>query len=476
VQDEAAEVARRTGALYLANTLGSIAGSLVAGFVLAPALGSQTSFGIFAACAALAPLAIRFRGRAPKIAPKIASKIAPGLALVAVVVWFCLPRDRVFYRFMPGLPPPDQIVDLREGPNEIVTVVKRGEGLQLMTNGHPMSGTSIAAQRYMRAFAHLPLLMRERPARALVICFGVGSTLHATSLHPSLERIEIADLSRNVLEHATFFEANNKGVLTDPRVAVFVEDGRQHLRAAPLASYDLITLEPPPILFAGVAALYSRELYELARTRLVTGGFMTQWLPIYDAPPEVGLSLVRAFVEVFPSAVLLSGWGNELILLGTNQSEVVLDLDAVEAALAARPAVAQDLARVHLGSLTDIAAMFVADGESLQRLTAGTPALTDDRPLLEYTFGRPTEIARGLFSATNTTRLERYCPKCLTGGHPDPRVADLPARIEVLERLYLTERFRKNVPPFAIDGSNGRAETIARSDYLIRLVRPTSHR
>ncbi len=35
----------------------------------------------------------------------------------------------------------------------------------------------------------------EHPERALVICFGVGNTLRAVSLHPSLKEIEVADLS-----------------------------------------------------------------------------------------------------------------------------------------------------------------------------------------------------------------------------------------------------------------------------------------
>lgn len=43
----------------------------------------------------------------------------------------------------------------------------------------------------------------------------------------------------------------------------------------PPASYDLITLEPPPIVYAGVAALYSREFYRLARTRLNTKGYIS---------------------------------------------------------------------------------------------------------------------------------------------------------------------------------------------------------
>jgi spermidine synthase len=64
----------------------------------------------------------------------------------------------------------------------------------------------------------------------LVIGFGVGNTTHAATLHPSVRRVQVADLSRGILEHASFFAEANHGVLTDPRMTVFVNDGRQHLQ------------------------------------------------------------------------------------------------------------------------------------------------------------------------------------------------------------------------------------------------------
>src|SRR5205085_9013716 len=110
--------------------------------------------------------------------------------------------------------------------------------------------------------------------RVLVIGFGVGNSTHAASLHPSVARIEVADLSREILEQSSSFRDANRDVLRDPRVAVYVNDGRQHLQMQAASTYDLITLEPPPIAHAGVGALYSREFYELARTRRKPGGYL----------------------------------------------------------------------------------------------------------------------------------------------------------------------------------------------------------
>jgi spermidine synthase len=124
------------------------------------------------------------------------------------------------------------------------------------------------------------------PDAVLVIGFGVGNTTQAVALHPSIRRIDVADLSRDVLVHAGYFRAWNRDVLDDPRLTVYINDGRQHLQMQPGSVYDLVTLEPPPIAYAGVGALYSKEFYALARSRLTPGGYISQWLPAPASDPH----------------------------------------------------------------------------------------------------------------------------------------------------------------------------------------------
>ena len=59
-----------------------------------------------------------------------------------------------------------------------------------------------------------------------VIGFGVGNTLHAALLHPSIRGLETVDLSPHILGHAAYFFATNGGVITHPRVSVYINDGR----------------------------------------------------------------------------------------------------------------------------------------------------------------------------------------------------------------------------------------------------------
>jgi spermidine synthase len=357
-----------------------------------------------------------------------------------MAAWQLVGGDTLALRSLPTLQQ-RRVLAAAEGLYGVLAVVETPSDLRLYTNGHSMSGTALLAQRYMRAFAHLPLLQQERPEDVLVICFGVGNTAHASSLHPSVKRLEVADLSRQILEHAGWFRSANQDVLADPRVRVFVDDGRRHLLATPPGSYDLVTLEPPPIAQAGVASLYSRDFYQLARSRLKPGGMLNQWLPVYQLPGPTALELVRAFVEVFPASVLLSGVDRELILLGAAGPRIELDLDRVEAQLAARPAVAADLKRVQLGTLTEIAGTFLADGDALREATSAAAPVTDDWPSMEYAVQSEGEDVRLPASLFHPERAARFCPACFARGGPERRVAHLDQYLAFLGRLYRTPEF-----------------------------------
>lgn len=439
VQRTEERVGRRAGALYLANTVGAVAGSLSAGFVFLRLLGVQGTTLLLVCLTAPSLLALFLLAGevSEERTPRVVALLSSGALVVAgVVSWTHLPPRLLLGITMAAVPANERVLVVREGLNETLAITETSLGERLLyTNGHPMSATAIGARRYMQAFAHVPLLQAEDPRRALLICFGVGNTLHALTLHSALREIHVAELSREILEHAEYFRATNQGALEDSRVSVFVNDGRQHLRMMPESSYDLVTLEPPPITFAGVSALYSMEFYELVRSRLTPHGFATQWLPIYQVPSQAARGLVRAFIDVFPDAVLLSGNRAELILMGTKSGALPpLSPRHLQERLDADAPLRRDLLGIDLGHLTELAGMFVADPEVLRQFAASVPALSDDRPLLEYARRSPLLFVRLPGSLFQPRRLGAWCPSCLA----DDRhlLPDLPDYVELLERLY----------------------------------------
>jgi spermidine synthase len=431
VQHAERSVGLRAGVLYLSNTLGAVCGSVGSGFVLLPMFGVQRSTTILMLAAALAivPLALVTR---PSKALAGSMLIAPS----ALAVWLLLPATHVMDRALPRLAAGERQILVSEGLLEVIAVTEiPGEGRRLFTNGHEMSSTRRLAQRYMRALAHIPLLSMDRPESVLVIGFGVGNTTHAATLHPSVVRVDVADLSKAILEHAGYFSDVHRDVLRDARVTVYVNDGRHHLHMQPAATYDLITLEPPPIAYAGVAALYSREFYALARTRLKPKGYLSQWLPAYQVPAATTVAMIRSFIDVFPQAVLLSGAGGDLLLLGANDTRIEIDPARVDAALARAPQVRADLHRLDLGTAPEIVGTFIGSAGMLAEATRDAPPVTDDRPIQEYGVVSLLHAGDAVpASLVDVSRITDWCPRCFLDGKP--LVEGLDTYLELLNLAY----------------------------------------
>ena len=475
-----AAVGRRAGVVYLANTAGAVAGSIIAAFVLIPTLGLQAGVGVMFASVGIGMILLLAAWMSSPTPPRAVRRggvviAASGVvAVVTMIVWLRLPADYVAMNTLPPLREREQRLHLQEGVTETVMVTDlTGEGRRLITNSYAMSATLPDARRYMRALAHLPLLSMEKPEHVLVIGFGVGNTLHAASLHPSVHRLELVDLSENVLRQAGFFRTTNGDVMTSPRLAVYVNDGRHHLTLQPPGTYDLITLEPPPIAAAGVASLYTREFYRLARSRLKPGGYLTQWLPAYQMPAETTLAMVRAFIDIFPAAVLLSGYRSELILMGTTARTIEVDPMAVLTRMRATHELRADLEASFLGTLTQVIGTFAASADTLARATKSIAPETDDHPVQEYAVHarlRATRIPEILFDVDS---LAAWCPRCFQGQQVIPALEDLPGYLTILDRLYHSAVFLEpNHPtpqPLRLAGDHRVSATIERNPYLALL-------
>ena len=155
------------------------------------------------------------------------------------------------------------------------------------------------AYAYMRMLGHLPALSAAEPEHCMVIAFGTGTTAGSLAAHAEVKRLEVVETSRAVLDLAPWFEARNRGVLADPRVQAVVDDGRRALLLHE-PDLDVVTLEPLMPYTPAALPLYTRDFYELVRSRLRDGGVCCQWVPVHAMPLDLYASLVRTFFETFP--------------------------------------------------------------------------------------------------------------------------------------------------------------------------------
>jgi spermidine synthase len=386
LQERVGEAARATGALTLANTFGATLGSLAAALVLLPRLGLERSFFVLAAGYGIAALAAWPRGSTRRAVRWVDGAVVLAYVLALAFFPFGLMNraylGRVVARFeRMGY----RLVAQREGLTETAQYLRRdflGRPLivSLVTNGHPMSDTSWSARRYMALFSHLPLALRETPpTRALLICYGVGSTARSLVAHRELAEIDVVDISRTVLDMAGLTASPDGNPLEDPRVGVHVEDGRFFLQTTK-KRYDLITGEPPPPKHAGIVNLYTREHFSLIRERLTDGGMASYWLPMVLLDSRDAKAIVSAFCSVFDDCTLWSGSGLEWILLGSRGASSPVSGSALGRPWR-EPPVAAELVALGFEGPHSLGATFLGDSEFLEDWVGATPALVDDHPL-----------------------------------------------------------------------------------------------
>lgn len=376
---------RDVGAVYGANTIGSVAGSLAAGFLLLPAIGTQTTLIVVAAINVT--LGAVLLQRAPGGARLARGAWAAAAAVLALPL--ILPSHAVIFaaRALVG-GEVGSVVHFEESASASVTVRRIPSEPEsyhsLEVNGVNVAGTHPSLYAVQKMQGHLPLLLTPGAIRVLHIGFGSGGTAHAVSRH-DVGSILIAELTPEVLaasEH--FFRHINHGVLDDPRIEVEVNDGRNFLMATP-RTFDVILSDSVHPHYAGNGSLYTREFFELARDHLAPDGTFSMWLPMYSLTTENYAMIVRALADVFPHTAI---WYEPSVL---NSFTIVTGRLREPAWHPRRPLggarVAAELADIGIRSAADLVACYLAGGAMLEAWLAGVAPHVDDLPAVEYESG-----------------------------------------------------------------------------------------
>ncbi len=110
---------------------------------------------------------------------------------------------------------------------------------------------------------------------------------------------------------------------------VIPTDGRNYILATP-KYYDVITAEPSNPWIAGIANLYTREFYQVIKSKIKDDGIFAQWFHNYSMSPDDFRMVFRTFAEAFPHVSLWSMKESDFLLIGSKQ-EQTFDYAAVKA-------------------------------------------------------------------------------------------------------------------------------------------------
>jgi spermidine synthase len=371
------ETTRRTGVFYSLNVLGAILGSVFAGFVLLPSIGTRSSLILVSALATLSSilLAMSDRPRGGRVSIGVAAAAAVLLAAGATVA--VDPFDVAFARFHRN----ETLVWREEGAQTTVAVHDR--------RGNPpmrvmyLDGNHQANDSPGTAFVHhrigaLPVMLHPNPTSALVVGLGGGATPGAVARLGVAT--DVVELSQAVVAGSEFFKHINFDLLTRPNVRLNVDDGRNFMMMS-RKKYDVITADIILPRHAGAGSLYSKEYYELVRSRLADGGLAMQWNG-GDTMSEYKL-LMRTFLSVFPYTTL---WGDGSLMLGS-MTPFALSRSAYEARRTGFEQLPWDVATLRR--------IFLAGPDEMREFAGDGPVLTDDKPMIEYFLSLPLNDGPG---------------------------------------------------------------------------------
>jgi spermidine synthase len=373
---DGAPVASRIGVFYSLNVAGAILGSLAAGFLLLPGLGSRWSLILVAAVMFAGGLALVAVARPTSRARLSAGGLAIGFAALSTLV------DDPFDAFLRVRYPNDRVLMRDESVQTTVSVHRHpGGGLAMHLEGNHQ-----ASDQGGMAFAHhrigyLPMVVHPDPKDVLVIGLGGGATAGAVARDEGAQ-VTVVELSRAVVRGAEFFSHINFGVLKRPNVTLRVDDGRNFLLTT-TRQFDVVTADIVLPIYAGSNNLYSAEYFRLVKRVLKPGGLFVQWVAGTEAEYQV---IARTFLSVFPAA---TAWVDGSLLLG-GTGDLQLRRAAFERKLAV-PSRLPALTAMNIATFEDLLRLYRGGPGELRRLIGPGPILTDNQPIVEYFLSLPRD-------------------------------------------------------------------------------------
>ena len=280
-----------SGSLLAANTVGSIAGSLVVPFFLIPILGSPLLVAVLAATNAALGVFLGWRlvaGRSGRLLAATGAVVV--VVIIAAAAWprLLVQPNEAYIASVDGTvfaSTEDEIASVQAGQIHATP--------ELWVQGTSMTLLTVDA----KLMPILPLIARPDAEKALVVAFGMGSA-YRSALIAGLET-DTVELVPSVPDMFGFYYADAEAFLADPNGRVIIADGRNHLELTDDRFDIIVTDPPPPIESSGAAVISSYEYYIAGRDHLTDSGIMMQRVP-HGGPLLDFLEHIRTFANVFP--------------------------------------------------------------------------------------------------------------------------------------------------------------------------------
>ena len=347
-RETAATAGHAVGSVYAWNTAGALVGSIFTSALLIPWLHASGAIALALGLYFVALLALLPWGDARGWA------LAGACALVGVgcVAVASRPGDvlsanlgNYIYGNESVVAENHRLLYYREGLTCNVMVSKpRDHNYNIMRVNGKVDADDGPDMANFLGIAYFSRCFCPQAKEVFVVGYGSGATVGAALAFPETN-VTCCEIEPAVYEASPLYSAANHDPPNNPRFKMVLDDGRSYLQASS-TRYDLILTQPSNPWMAGVSNLFTREYFELAKSRLTEDGVLAQWIQTYNMTGTDYAMLLRTLMEVFPHAALLSLTdGIDSIVIASNRplAPTSADLAVVQRAIDASPRATADL-------------------------------------------------------------------------------------------------------------------------------------
>jgi spermidine synthase len=343
LRHEFGELGHMAGSLYSWNTVGSLLGALLGGYVLLFWLDLDQVYAIALAALVIGAGILTVRVARAPWRPTTVVTAAALIGIFALPEWDPMsyavgrfrqrrPTDVTFSgarAFIDGHNQGTQLLFHDDDPVNTVTVIQQPKknAVSILNNGKS-DGSTVSDYVTMGLAGILPALLSDDPSRSFVIGWGTGVTAGELGALEGTEEVVVAEISPGVMDAAPHFSHANLQADQNPKVKALRRDAYRALLRSE-GRFGVIVSEPSNPWVTGVEMLYSREFLEAARSRLTPGGIYAQWFHLYEVDEETVQIVAHTYASVFENVALWFAQGTDILLLGLNAPDGYPDLETI---------------------------------------------------------------------------------------------------------------------------------------------------
>ncbi|HEY8110530.1 MAG TPA: fused MFS/spermidine synthase [Candidatus Nitrosotenuis sp.] len=166
----------------------------------------------------------------------------------------------------------DEFIFSKNTKYQLLEIVKtRDFGNVLFLDGDPQS-SEIDEHVFNECLVHPSMVSHSKPKTVFIGGGGTGLTLREVLRHSAVERVDIVDIDKEVVDTCKRFYNYAAESFSDPRTKLYHEDARQFLSKTD-SSYDCIFLDTTMPHHEDIAApLYRKEFFEIVSQKLKPDG------------------------------------------------------------------------------------------------------------------------------------------------------------------------------------------------------------